>query len=243
MGIGTGSDVAMSAEGCVFGLLRQEYAAPYCVFDVGANRGDFVDEMLRHIPNKDVSIHCFEPNGESFKLLTTRLTGVEATLNHFGLGTTKTDTMLYYNEPGSALASLTKRNLDHLGIAFDRQETVFIDTLDNYCLEHAIERIHLLKLDIEGHELDALAGAAGMFAKDAIDIVQFEFGGTNIDTKTFFRDFWYFFSNNNMKILRITPTAYLFPIKSYREMDEQFRTTNFIAIKNRHTETRGHNAG
>jgi len=109
---------------------------------------------------------------------------------------------------------------------------VVVSTIDDYCSENAIKHIHLLKIDIEGHELDALAGARRMFDKKSIDIVTFEFGGCNIDTRTFFQDFWYFFSEINMKIFRITPSGYLHPIESYKEIHEQFRTINFIAISN-----------
>lgn len=139
---------------------------------------------------------------------------------------------MYYNFPGSGLASLTKRKLDHYGIEFNKFETIAIDSIDNYCSENEIEHINLLKIDIEGHELDVFAGANNMFNKKAIDIVTFEFGGCNIDTRSFFQDFWYFFLGCNMKLLRITPSGYLFPIKSYNEIYEQFRTTNFIALKN-----------
>ena len=107
-----------------------------------------------------------------------------------------------------------------------------INTIDNYCSENSIDHIHLLKIDIEGHELDALAGAKEMFALKSIDIVTFEFGGCNIDTRTFFQDFWYFFNEANFKIFRITPSGYLHPLKSYKEIYEQFRTTNFIAVSN-----------
>jgi hypothetical protein len=128
------------------------------------------------------------------------------------------------------MAYLTKRRLDHFGIYFNKSEKVEINTIDNYCSENAINHIHLLKLDIEGHELDALDGARKMFDKNSIDIVTFEFGGCNIDTRTFFQDFWYFFSGINMKIFRITPSGYFYPIESYKEIYEQFRTTNFIAM-------------
>jgi hypothetical protein len=71
-----------------------------------------------------------------------------------------------------------------------------------------------------------------MLASKSIDIVTFEFGGCNIDTRTFFQDFWYFFDEANFKILRITPSGYLNPLQSHKEIDEQFRTTNFIAVSN-----------
>jgi hypothetical protein len=62
-------------------------------------------------------------------------------------------------------------------------------------------------------------------------IIQFEFGGCNIDTRTYFRDFWSFFNFHNFKLYRITPFG-LERITRYRQSDESFATTNYIAINN-----------
>jgi FkbM family methyltransferase len=153
------------------------------------------------------------------------------TLNNIALGKQKGETQLYYDEKKSGLASLTKRRLDHFQINFEESEVISIDTLDNYCKTNNINNINLLKIDVEGHELDVLAGATEMFHKKAIDIVTFEFGGCNIDTRSFFQDFYYFFADAGMSISRITPSGYLFPIESYTEILEQFRTTNFVATR------------
>ena len=87
---------------------------------------------------------------------------------------------------------------------------------------------------MEGHELDVLDGAKVMFANKAIDMVTFEFGGCNIDTRTFFQDFWYFFSKNDMAIYRILPNQRLYHITSYNESREQFDTTNYVAISTKY---------
>lgn len=141
------------------------------------------------------------------------------------------DATLYYDKQGSGLASLTKRRLDHFNIDFEQSEKIHVSTLNAYCKKHNIGHIHLLKLDVEGHELDVLNGALELFAKDAIDIVTFEFGGCNIDTKTYFQDFWYFFKDKNMSIYRILPNNKLYKISEYRELYEQFVTTNYVAMK------------
>ena len=232
MGIGSGAGVFTSGEKIIFDILLQKCKPPYCIFDVGANKGQFLDLTLETINKNDFSIHCFEPGGKTFKILSERKNDNRVKLNNIGIGKEKGKMTLYYDAPGSGLASLTKRKLDHFGIEFNESETVQIETIDDYCITNKIKRIHLLKIDIEGHELDAFAGAKKMFDNNSINIVTFEFGGCNIDTRTFFQDFWYFFSNTSMKISRITPSGYLAPIASYKEIDEQYRTTNFIAIKN-----------
>ena len=87
-----------------------------------------------------------------------------------------------------------------------------------------------IKIDVEGHELDVLRGAQKIVAKTKL--IQFEFGGCNIDTRTFFQDFYYFFKQADFKLFRITPKG-LFQIKEYLEEDEYFATTNYLAVNAR----------
>jgi FkbM family methyltransferase len=231
MGIGSGDGVLASGEHAIFHVLKQRLNPPYCIFDIGANKGQFLRLILDNIAVDDFSIHCFEPGKEAFKILTESVRkDKRITLNNIGIGKEKGETILHFDSPGSGLASLTKRRLDHFGIDFNNSEKVEINTIDGYCSENGITRIHLLKLDIEGHELDAFSGARRMFETRSIDMVTFEFGGCNIDTRTFFQDFWYFFNEVGMELFRITPSGYLYPIESYKELHEQFTTTNFIAI-------------
>ncbi len=232
MGIGSGSYVESSGESAVLDLLCHNQSPPYCIVDVGSNQGQYVKLVLAAVPAGRFSIHCFEPSGYAFNKLTTNVPDTPGVvLNNFALGREKGSQKLYYDTPGSLLASFTRRRLDHFNIDFNKSEMVKVDTLDNYCRESGIERINLLKIDVEGHEMDVLSGAGSMFKNEAVDIVAFEFGGCNIDTRTSFRDFFYFFTDRNMRLSRITPAGYLYPIDDYKEIHEQFRPTNFVAVK------------
>lgn len=151
-------------------------------------------------------------------------------MNNVGVGKECGEAVLHYDEPGSGLASLTKRNLVHEQTLFDKSEVVRLTTIDDYCSENNICRINLLKLDIEGHELNALVGASALFRRQAIDVVTFEFGGCNIDTRSFFKDYWLFFVRAGMELFRITPSGYFNPIHRYGEFNEQFVTTNYMAV-------------
>ena len=51
---------------------------------------------------------------------------------------------------------------------------VQVDTLDRFCRNHAIPKLNILKLDIQGGELLALQGAVELLARNAIDIIYIE---------------------------------------------------------------------
>jgi Methyltransferase FkbM domain len=105
--------------------------------------------------------------------------------------------------------------------------------VDNYSQYNNIDRIDLLKIDTEGHEMDVLTGSQRMFQSNSIQMVSFEFGGCAIDARKYFQDYYYFFKSINFSLYRITSSGYLYPIPNYQEIYEQFRTTNFLAINDR----------
>ena len=241
-GIGSGGEVKSSAEKITLNLLPStpgvshilgmQYNLPYCIFDVGANKGQYLNLLYNELLNRDFKIYSFEPSKYTFDILVKNSpNSSKVILNNIAFGKENGKFILYSNEKGSGLASLTKRKLNHFNIEFNESEEIQLTTLDDYCSQNNINHIHLLKLDVEGHELDVLEGSAKMFTNKSIDIVSFEFGGCNIDTRSFFQDYFYFFREQKMKIYRITPSGYLFPIEKYKEQYEQFITTNFIATK------------
>ncbi len=230
-GIGSGSDVASSGEAGVFRKLKERVGPEraLCVFDVGANKGQYLTSACKALAGRRFAIHSFEPGrGTYAQLLETARKLSNVTLNNCGLGREAGEMELFYDTVGSGLASLTKRRLSHFGVEMELSEKVRISTIDDYCGERGIEHIDLLKLDVEGHELEVLHGGGRMFGKSAIEMVTFEFGGCNIDTRTFFQDFFYFFRERGMKITRIAPSGYLREIRGYEEALEQFRTSNFL---------------
>jgi FkbM family methyltransferase len=236
LGVGGGGHVDMSGEDVALRILAATSppapARDLCVFDVGANQGQYLEAAIHGLSNQPRSIHSFEPSAATFRALAERcghITG--ARLNPFGLGARAGEYDLFSDGERSGLASLTERQLEHLGISHQLSERVRIETLDGYCADQGIEQIDLLKIDVEGHELDVLRGADDMLSRRRIRMVTFEFGGCNIDTKTFVREFWQLFTRHGMTSFhRIMPSGRLFRIDHYTESLELFLTTNFLVV-------------
>ena len=87
--------------------------------------------------------------------------------------------------------------------------------------------IDLVKIDIEGHELLCLEGF-GM-ALDRVKVIQFEFGACNIDSRTYFKDFWNFLSARSFLLYRITPHG-VKRLKRYYEQEESFLHANLLGV-------------
>jgi len=229
-GIGSGSIAEESGEKVVFKILKKQYKSPYCIFDVGSNKGQYLKLVEQYLKEDEFSVHCFEPHSESYNYLKSINKNENVNLNNVAIAESLGEKRLYFNEKDTTLACLTKRRLEHFNIELNNSESVKVDTLDNYCDKNNIDKIHLLKIDVEGHEYNVLKGSVKMFEENKIEIVTFEFGGTGIDTKIFLQDFYYFFKNYSKTLYRITASGYLYKIDKYNEIHEQFRTTNFIAL-------------
>ena len=243
LGAGGGASVESSGEAIAFRLLLNQPAQcrqkNLCIFDVGANKGQYLGLALNSLLGEQFSLHSFEPSAATFVLLENMFGGLpDVHLNPFGLGRESGEFEFYSDADASELGSLTRRRLHHLGIQHQRSERVRIETLDGYCGDHGIGTIDLLKIDVEGHELDVLRGGEAIFSRRGVRLVVFEFGGCNIDTRTFVRDFWYFFIDFGMKSFhRIMPCGRLFRLEGYNETIETFRTTNFLVVLDEQIDT------
>jgi hypothetical protein len=125
------------------------------------------------------------------------------------------------------VASLHQIHQPHEEFKEEYTEKVSIDTIDFFCVKNEIKRIDYLKLDIEGHEYKALLGAKRMLAEKRITFIQFEFGECNIDSRTFFRDF-YNLLNDNYNFYRIVSNG-ITRINEYTTDLETFATINYLA--------------
>jgi FkbM family methyltransferase len=208
-------------------LLKQP---PQLAVDIGANVGEYAAALRNKHPK--LEIHAFGPSSLNIAKLKKRFADdANVKLVPLAVSDVAGSATLFANEPGSGLASLVRRRLEHYNIAFNFKEAVGTIRFEDYWTgELRCRPVDIAKIDVEGHELAVLKGFGR--AMQATRVVQFEFGGTNIDARTYFQDFWYFFADHDFDIFRITPSG-LAKIERYRETCECFSISNYIAANRR----------
>lgn len=135
---------------------------PIVCLDVGANIGQTARQVTSTFP--DAIVHCFEPVPETFDQLrrnTANLHGVH--LHDIALSDRAGESQM-------TLADASGRNrIDAAGNG--QQVSVRVETIDNFCSNQNLPAIHVLKIDVEGHELSVLRGASAMLEQGNVDFI------------------------------------------------------------------------
>ncbi len=159
--------------------------------DVGAFRGAVFEAFMRS-QIKIRSAHLFEPNPKSFAKLSSyvsELTTVpEVHLRTEAVSSGKSSVSMLDNKSMSRI--LDPRH-DEALLRSETGATFSADTvtLDEYFDDHHVEHINVLKIDVEGHELDVLSGCSRLLERDGADFIYIEVGLDKANRQlTYYRD-------------------------------------------------------
>jgi FkbM family methyltransferase len=156
------------------------------IFDIGANKGQSI-KFFSQIFDKP-KIYAFEPSPRIFRILkrfVEHLEGLEVSIHQIGIGD-KEQTINFYESILSETSTFTLPNRDSEylkrknRILFQNSETAFtsistrVTTIDAFLNENKVEHIDVLKIDVEGFELEVIQGAQQALRDGKVKIVQFE---------------------------------------------------------------------
>lgn len=141
------------------------------------------------------------------------------------------EALLLSQSAGSEAASLHARRDSYHQSDDVQRELVAVRRLDSLAAERDIDFINLLKLDVEGSELEALRGAERLLGEGRVGAIAFEFGSAHINSRVFFHDLWDLLTPLGFAIERILPGGRTLPIPAYYEDLESFRgVSNYLAL-------------
>lgn len=148
------------------------------VVDGGAYVGHFSRAMAEMFPGAQV--HAFELTPDSFSKLVVRTQGFPAISAHrMAIGSAAGETELFMNS--SPLTNSLRRNSAandrYFGnlVANQTSARLPVTRLDDFCAGQGIDRIDVLKRDLQGNELDALVGLGSLVDRLSALLVELQF--------------------------------------------------------------------
>jgi len=181
-------------------------AEPVTVFDVGANVGTWSLALLRQAGTgghaHNLVLHAFEPASSSHATLRERLPD-SVRVNRLAVSADSGRKLLYVVGPGAGRNSLHESDIER----DDPVHTEQVDstTVDDYARHNGIDRIHLMKIDTEGHDFSVLAGAAQSLRDRTISLVQFEYNHRWVHARHFLKDVFDFVEPLGYRVGKLTP--------------------------------------
>ncbi|MCA8412115.1 FkbM family methyltransferase [Burkholderia multivorans] len=172
--------------------------------DVGSYVGDVFLKLKRTAKRFRIhEAHLYEPNPVSYAQLVDKTSGESGTTIHtynFAIGES-TDTSRFIK--AKSMTKVLSSDLADMATS-DDVFTAHRTTLDSQSSIFTDGKINLLKIDVEGNELDVLAGARELLAAQRVDVLYIEVGFNLSGTQqTYFAEIDRFMQSLNYRVLRV----------------------------------------
>ena len=140
------------------------------MFDIGANVGQTVKRYLQLADDDNIQIYSFEPAPLSFAALEKEYKHV-SNVHLFQLGISNISSNFQMLCNGASTMNRIVHGLTEEK-SLDLMQTIKCVSLEQFCVDNAIDAISYLKIDTEGHEIEGIDGFGKMAAN--IDFVECE---------------------------------------------------------------------
>lgn len=198
------------------------------VFDIGAHSGEWNRNALSIQPN--ITIFAFEPIPNLIKTLHSNFMNKPVSIYQLALSNENGTARFVHYPKLPELSTLHQR--PEIEKRFGLTPNIFnVETikLDTFCSENGISHIDFIKIDTEGNEWKVLLGAQDLLERQAINAIQFEYGGCNLDSKTTLEMIYKYLTSYGYSIYRISSKG-LIEIPHWKSQLENYRWCNYIAI-------------
>jgi FkbM family methyltransferase len=148
------------------------------VFDVGANGGIIATQYRKIFP--DCRLYCFEPQEAFLPSLKSRFPDDPNVSFHLVAVGAAAGKARFYLTAAPDSSSLLGADYAHTPESYRRiltvteEKEVEVITLDDFTREQKIERVDILKMDIQGGECAALEGAPRLLSEARIALIYLE---------------------------------------------------------------------
>lgn len=162
--------------------LKRAGIYPKTIFDVGANLGQ--TGLYYHYHFNQSRIFCFEPVKATYSRMVENTKNTSVICINKALGDKAGEMEIYKSDTDSDIASINGSGINFLS----QSEVIAVDTGENICLAHNVEMIDLLKIDVEGYEIQALNGFNNLL-QNKVKVIYIEAGFDQADAcKTYISD-------------------------------------------------------
>jgi len=168
------------------------------IFDIGAFRGAFTINLIKHenLKENNSKYYLFDPNPNAKDYLAEVLKNKNVKYFELALDNSNTKKEFtinrFFEASGSSLKSahkedklynMTRKSVMKLLNPFKKiqdYEKIIVQTqtIDNFCSLNNIDKIDLLKLDCDGTEYEVFLGAEKLLAEGKIGLIYTEISGT-----------------------------------------------------------------
>ena len=216
----------------------QGKAAPdggYRLVDVGANVGAWTANLLGELKAagvKDYRIWAFEPAPAQREALCAlcrpAIEDKTVLVDPRGLGAAPGRAVFNVVSEVAGSNALAAQGEPHAAGAIE----IDITTLDAACLEQGAARLDFVKVDTEGNDFNVILGARGLFDREAIDVLQFEYNWRWVGFGHWLREVFDFVEGRPYVLGRLTGSGVEVYDAWHPEL-ERYIETNYVIVHER----------
>jgi FkbM family methyltransferase len=194
------------------------------IFDVGANIGEWsaalLGQLKAHAIDERVDLFSFEPVPATAKTLRGNLPGNLPCLHieELALSSSVGTAEIYVAAANAGTNSLH----DDPANAHQTTVTIALTTAVDFCETRAIQHVHLLKCDTEGHDMEVIRGALPLLKEERLSVLQFEYNHRWVFSRNFLSDVFDAVKSMPYKVAKLQADHVLVFEKWHPKLDKFF---------------------